>query len=101
MTEALAAPPTRRGTTNRNARGSANDRRARKLWLIETWGDGERVSCYRYARCGAILDLDTVTIDRIVPGCDGGTYARPNIRPSCAPCNSSTGGKLGASRRSK
>jgi hypothetical protein len=35
-----------------------------------------------------------LTIDRIIPGCAGGTYARNNIRPACGPCNSETGGAL-------
>ena len=34
-----------------------------------------------------------LTIDRIVPGCRGGTYRRNNIRPACAGCNSETGGR--------
>lgn len=46
-----------------------------------------------------MLTLETLTLDRIVPGCDGGTYARTNIRPCCGTCNSSTGGQLGTSRR--
>lgn len=33
-----------------------------------------------------------VTVDRIIPGCQGGTYRRNNIRPACGPCNSETGG---------
>ena len=47
--------------------------------------------CYR---CGELLTVDTVTVDRIIPGCQGGTYRRNNIRPACGTCNSSTGGKL-------
>jgi hypothetical protein len=52
--------------------------------------------CYR---CGKLLTVDTVTVDRIVPGCvktamfpNGGTYVRHNIRPACGDCNSKTGG---------
>jgi hypothetical protein len=51
--------------------------------------------CYR---CGELLTIETVTVDRIVPGCEGGTYARENIRPACGRDNSSTGGKIGAAR---
>jgi 5-methylcytosine-specific restriction endonuclease McrA len=91
-----AAAPTRRGTTNRNARGSSYDRRARRRYLLETHGDGEKCPCWR---CGVMLDDDTVTVDRIIPGCEGGTYRRENIRPACGPCNSVTGGQLGAARR--
>lgn len=84
--------PVKRGTTNRNDRGSSYSRRSRRQWVIDTWGNGVQVSCYRFARCGEILTLETLTLDRIVPGCQGGTYARTNIRPACAFCNSSTGG---------
>lgn len=35
-----------------------------------------------------------LTIDRIIPGCKGGTYRRNNIRPACGMCNSETGGAL-------
>lgn len=86
----------RRGTTNRNARGGSHARRVRRQWLLDTFGDGTKAPC-RY--CGAELDFDTVSPDRIIPGCDGGTYRRDNIEPACLPCQSSTGGKLGAARR--
>jgi hypothetical protein len=48
----------------------------------------------RCFRCGKLLTVDTVTVDRITPGCKGGTYRRNNIRPACSPCNSELGGKL-------
>lgn len=92
---------THRGTTNRNARGSALARRARREWLLSPLapfdGDGEKVPC---VLCGTMLDALTLTVDRYpISGCDGGTYKRDNIRPMCGPCNSSTGGALGAQRR--
>lgn len=92
-----------RGTTNRNARGGSPARRARRLWLCSAeagfGGDGEKVPC---AFCGAILTTETVTADRYpIPGADGGTYRRDNIRPACLPCNMSDGGKLGARRRTE
>jgi 5-methylcytosine-specific restriction endonuclease McrA len=104
-----------RGTTNKNVSGNSEDRRRRRVWLVETYradvdadaegqedwngvlyeeplGHGQPVCrCYR---CGKLLTVDTVTVDRIVPGCLGGTYRRDNIRPACGRCNSSTGGKL-------
>ena len=103
--------PVRRGTTNGNARGGSDDRRRRREWLVETFranvdvcviklyhgdlisgvniGAGEPACrCYR---CGLLLTSGTVTVDRIIPGCRGGTYRRSNIRPACGPCNSSTG----------
>lgn len=110
---------THRGTTNRNVRGSAETRRRRKAWLIETYLANqslfELVACddlactmphtysregkqhavpvpaCRCYRCGKLLSAATVTVDRIKPGCQGGTYIRSNCRPACGPCNSETG----------
>ncbi|MEU7814084.1 HNH endonuclease [Pseudonocardia sp. NPDC049154] len=87
---------TYRGTTNRNARGSSYNRRTRRAWLLSTFGDGETAPCYR---CGTELDDSTLTVDRKIPGCEGGTYRRDNIRPACGSCNSETGGQLGGERR--
>lgn len=113
--ERSAAPgPVRRGTTNRNDRGSSETRRRRREWLVATFradldlqvtmlgaalkpahhlpvllGHGEPACrCYR---CGVLLTADTVSVDRIIPGCRGGTYRRDNIRPACGRCNSITG----------
>lgn len=77
-----------RGTSNSNARGSSAERRRRRVWLVQTYranvdasvarsSDG---SCRCY-RCGVLLIVETVTVDRIIPGCQGGTYRRTNIRP--------------------
>lgn len=93
MTRALP-----RGTSNSNARGSSEDRRRRRAWLLSNFGDGRSVRCYR---CPQRLTDGTLTVDRIVPGVEGGTYRRDNIRPACAGCNSETGGRLGASRVSR
>src|SRR3989304_6139931 len=101
-----------RGTTNGNVRGGSAERRRRRAWLVGAYradrgiyrglpalgeiecpiGDG--VPACRCYRCGTLLTEDTVTIDRIVPGCRGGTYRRNNIRPACGKCNSSEGGRL-------
>lgn len=95
----------RRGTTNRNQRGNTRDRQARRAWLVTTFrADADLMTsvsgalplgtgylacrCYR---CGKLLTASTVTVDRIVPGCQGGTYRRTNIRPACSTCNSETG----------
>ncbi len=83
--------PTRRGTSNTNVRGNVYDRAARRAFLLTAFGDGVTCLCYR---CGAQLDDSTVTADRKVPGRDGGTYHRENLRPACVPCNSETGGAL-------
>lgn len=59
----------------------------------------EVVPACRCYRCGTLLTVDTVSADRIVPGCQGGTYRRSNIRPACGPCQMSTGGSLGNDRK--
>lgn len=83
----------RRGTTNRNDRGSSADRRARRQWLLNEFGDGVTVACA--FECGTLLTFETITVDRYpVAGCDGGRYTRDNIRPACGTCNSSHGGRL-------
>lgn len=74
--------------------------------LIPTEVDlGEGEPACRCYRCGKLLTVETVTVDRIVPGCkktkmfpNGGTYVRWNIRPACLKCNSETGGGLRGSR---
>lgn len=65
---------------------------------VEIWDDVPACRCYR---CGVLLVADTVTVDRIIPGCRGGTYRRNNIRPACGPCNSETGGGLRKKRNGK
>jgi len=85
---------TRRGTSNSNQRGSTRDRAARRKWLVETFRadvDFHGAPACRCYRCGRLLIEATVTVDRIVPGCQGGTYRRNNIRPACSTCNSVTG----------
>jgi len=66
-------------------RGSAEDRRRRKVWMLAMFGDGDSAPC---VHCGKGLDFKTVEQDRIVPG---GPYARSNIQPSCRPCNARRG----------
>ena len=80
-----------RGTTNGNSRGNTEARRRRKAWVMEAWESDwpGRVRCYR---CGRALTAAEVTLDRVVPGCQGGGYSRDNIRPACGPCNSLVGG---------
>lgn len=93
--------PRSRGTTNGVVRGNSADRKARRAWLVATFGWPEIgvVNCYR---CDVPLLQDpdpeapgqSVTVDRIVPGVHGGRYVRDNIRPACGPCNSETGSTL-------
>lgn len=54
--------------------------------------------CYR---CGLLLTVEIVTVDRIIEGTNGGTYRRNNIRPACLPCNSKTGGALAKKQRGR
>lgn len=94
-----------RAEASRNERGSAASRRARREWLLQTYradvdlidlGDGTlevvvelgdgKPAC-RCFRCGLLLTVKTLTVDRIIPGCKGGTYRRGNIRPACLRCN--------------
>jgi len=110
-------------------RGNTTDRQRRKLWLIETYRadcviaiparftveliipadradqyrqDGDTVhDCCRCYRCGKLLTLETVTVDRIIPGCKGGTYRRNNIRPSCSDCANKQGAELSAETRNQ
>lgn len=70
------------------------------VWLLlpTTALGAPAARCYR---CGCLLTYDTLTIDRIVPGCRGGSYARNNIRPACGTCNSSTGGRTRSQNKTK
>jgi hypothetical protein len=93
----MAAPGTR-GTTNRNARGGAPERRRRKQWLLDTFGDGATAQCAirRRGVCVGRVDFTTLWVDRWpVAGHEGGGYTRDNIRPSCGPCNIADGGVAG------
>lgn len=109
-----------RGTSNSNVRGSSYARRARRAWLITNYAsDVPGLSrCYRCGHLlhnpddlllltalgdgtfmlqggdGEALFVKQLTVDRIIPGCNGGTYRRNNIRPACGGCNSETGGAL-------
>jgi hypothetical protein len=82
--------------SNNDPRGSAAQRRARKIWMLQQFGDGYTAPC---AFCEIELDYHTLTADRWpVLGCDGGRYVRGNIRPACLHCNSSEGAKERARR---
>jgi 5-methylcytosine-specific restriction endonuclease McrA len=113
-----APAKTKRGTSNGNSSGNAEDRRRRRAWLVETYRAdvdvydgiprwdrpiqdrfgvltvplGEGLPACRCFRCGKLLTLETLTVDRIIPGCQGGTYRRNNIRPECSDCASRRGG---------
>lgn len=93
--------PHARGTSNSNVRGSSYSRRRRKQWLLDEFGDGVTAPCFAEG-CDAVLTFDTITVDRIQLGKDGGSYRRENIRPACPPHNSSEGSKaMWAGRQNK
>lgn len=85
---------TTRGTSNSNQRGSSKTRARRRVWLVLTYQSDLGPGICRCYRCGIGLTIDTVTVDRIIPGCRGGRYVRGNIRPACSKCNSETGGGI-------
>ena len=91
-----------RSTSNSNSRGSAKQRRARKQWLLDQYGDGKYAPCAmekHAASCPGRVDFDSLTVDRWpISGVDGGRYIRDNIRPAYGPCNYADGGKVGAKR---
>lgn len=75
----------------RDARGNAAARRARKLWLLQEFGNGTEAQCSEPG-CELLLTFETVTVDRFpILGVDGGSYRRGNIRPMCEPHNSGAG----------
>lgn len=86
-----------RGTTNQNARGNSADRRRRRQWLLDEYGNGTTVVC---SMCPTVLDINSVSVDCWpIPRCDGGTYAKNNTRPACGPCQSRQGGLMAQARR--
>jgi hypothetical protein len=98
----MSGPNHPRGTTNRNERGNTRVRAERRQWLLDTFGDGTHAQCTIEfsAHCLGVVDDVTMTIDRFpIPGVDGGTYDRDNIRPACGPCNSRAGTALREARR--
>ncbi len=72
-------------------RGNTEDRKRRRKFLLTKFGNGKTVDC---VHCGKKLTEKTLTVDRIVPECQGGRYDRGNIQPSCKPCNDKRGSKL-------
>lgn len=83
----------RHGRKGGDDRGSAEDRRRRKRYLLDTYGDGFTAPC---AFCKTPLLASTMTVDRFpIPGRKGGRYTRDNIRPACGGCNSEDQGRAG------
>jgi hypothetical protein len=97
----MSRPADRRSRSNRNDRGSSYQRRRRREWLVEEFGDGEFVACFQQISpyCLYVLDKDNVSPDRIRLGVDGGSYRRGNILPSCLPCQCYQGGQVGPAQK--
>lgn len=68
-------------------------------WFVLPKGLG-RPAC-RCFRCGKLVTYETMEVDRIKPGADGGTYARNNIRPVCPGCNKKIEGEARRKRNAK
>jgi hypothetical protein len=80
-----------------NCRGNTVDRHRRRLWMLAEWGDGVEAPCWE---CGTPVDYDTIIADRLVPGREGGTYRRDNIKgPHCKGCSTRQGYLTGMGRR--
>ena len=74
----------------KDGRGSSEDRRRRKRWLVSPeagfGGNGRSVPCRwcgKRLRLGRALEADRYPIC----GHAGGTYRRDNIVPACRKCN--------------
>jgi hypothetical protein len=77
-----------RGTTNRNDRGNADQRRKRRAWIVQVFGKDGIVTC---VWCAVPMLEHEFEVDRVLPGRLGGRYHRDNIVPSCPPCNAERG----------
>lgn len=86
--------------SNKNDVPSAAERRALKLWMLATYGDG--ISCMCEFGCGTVLFYSTITRDRFpVPGRKGGRYVKGNVRPACMSCNAANGAREAALERAE
>jgi hypothetical protein len=71
--------------------GSAETRRKRKQWLLDTFGNGQVAFC-GFPGCKALLTFTSLTVDRYPDV--GGSYRRGNIRPACATCQNRQGNAI-------
>jgi hypothetical protein len=84
-------------------RGSSLNRRRRRVWLLATFDpdlgpDKARCALGLSDRCKVVVDLCTVTADRIDPG---GTYRRDNVQPACVPCQNRQGALITREKRAQ
>lgn len=74
-------------------RGNNVDRARRKAWMLATFDPelgpaAARCRLQLSSGCVGVLNVDTITSDRIDPG---GTYRHDNVQPACRPCQSHQG----------
>ena len=84
-------------------RGSSRNRAARRRWMLATFDpdlgpDRARCQLGLSDACVGILDIHSVTADRIEPG---GTYRRENVQPACRPCQNRQGALITRERRAQ
>lgn len=86
-----------RGRSNSDERGSSLQRRRRKQWLLDHFGDGTTAPCQAPLAhggvCGNPVTFVSMIVGRIIPGVHGGRYRRDNIRPECGKCSTTEGGQ--------
>ena len=89
----MGGDPRARGTSNSDSRGSSYQRRKRRQAVLDRDGNGTWALC---VTCPTPVDMETMRLDRVIPGFLGGTYALDNVRPQCERCSEYQGGKLRA-----
>ena len=87
---------TPRGTSNTAIRGSAEARRRRKRTLLARDGDGTTAPCWE---CGTAVTFETMIVDKIRTGRDGGRYRLKNCRVHCRKCSELQGHRMGLETR--
>lgn len=83
-------------------RGSSYTRRRRRTRLLREFDPDlgpDKARCHLFGlseRCLGVVDIHTLTVDRIEPG---GSYCADNTRPACAPCQHVQGALITRERR--
>lgn len=87
----LSAHRTNEDHRTSDSRGSAADRRRRKLKLLaDPRFQDSRRRC-RCSHCSCILTAETIEADRLIPGA---AYIYLNCIPSCRSCNAARSNRL-------
>lgn len=72
----MGGDPRARGTSNADSRGSSYQRRRRRQAVLDRDGNGTWALC---VTCPTVVDMETMRLDRVLPGFLGGTYALGNV----------------------